>query len=206
MNPELQVFLQDMVAAVLASLPQLVIVLGYLFTFVKSIKGKVDSFPAKVDEFQKISNEKFDSLQVSVNVSIDKMQDFLFNNLPNQIQEQVKTAISSYLDPLVVLLENYSSQLQSTTEQVNILSRQNKVYLDIILKLVAQDPQKVKEGVSKYVTTLVNSTKQELERYPQLLIRELPKLQMALKEALIVIGRQEFQKILVEIGYEAIEK
>lgn len=206
MNPELQVFLQDMVAAVLASLPQLVIVLGYLFTFVKSIKGKVDSFPAKVDEFQKISNEKFDSLQVSVNGSIDKMQDFLFNNLPNQIQEQVKTAISSYLDPLVVLLENYSSQLQSTTEQVNILSRQNKVYLDIILKLVAQDPQKVKEGVSKYVTTLVNSTKQELERYPQLLIRELPKLQMALKEALIVIGRQEFQKILVEIGYEAIEK
>lgn len=206
MNPELQVFLQDMVAAVLASLPQLVIVLGYLFTFVKSIKGKVDSFPAKVDEFQKISNEKFDSLQVSVNGSIDKMQDFLFNNLPNQIQEQVKTAISSYLDPLVVLLENYSSQLQSTTEQVNILSRQNKVYLDIILKLVAQDPQKVKEGVSKYVTTLVNSTKQELERYPQLLIRELPKLQVALKEALIVMGRQEFQKLLVEIGYEATEK
>ena len=206
MNPELQVFLQDMVAALLASLPQLVIVLGYLFTFVKSIKGKVDSFPAKVDEFQKISNEKFDSLQVSVNGSIDKMQDFLFNNLPNQIQEQVKTAISSYLDPLVVLLENYSSQLQSTTEQVNILSRQNKVYLDIILKLVAQDPQKVKDGVAKYVTTLVNSTKQELERYPQLLIKELPKLQMALKEALVVMGQQEFQKLLVEIGYEAIEK
>ena len=206
MNPELQVFLQDMVAALLASLPQLVIVLGYLFTFVKSIKGKVDSFPAKVDEFQKISNEKFDSLQVSVNGSIDKMQDFLFNNLPNQIQEQVKTAISSYLDPLVVLLENYSSQLQSTTEQVNILSRQNKVYLDIILQLVAQDPQKVKDGVAKYVTTLVNSTKQELERYPQLLIKELPKLQMALKEALVVMGQQEFQKLLVEIGYEAIEK
>ena len=206
MNPELQVFLQDMVAALLASLPQLVIVLGYLFTFVKSIKGKVDSFPAKVDEFQKLSNEKFDSLQVSVNGSIDKMQDFLFNNLPNQIQEQVKTAISSYLDPLVVLLENYSSQLQSTTEQVNILSRQNKVYLDIILKLVAQDPQKVKDGVAKYVTTLVNSTKQELERYPQLLIKELPKLQMALKEALVVMGQQEFQKLLVEIGYEAIEK
>ncbi|MFA6654070.1 MAG: hypothetical protein WCS93_07010 [Candidatus Delongbacteria bacterium] len=206
MNPELQVFLQDMVAALLASLPQLVIVLGYLFTFVKSIKGKVDSFPAKVDEFQKISNEKFDSLQVSVNDNIDKMQDFLFNNLPNQIQEQVKTAISSYLDPLVVLLENYSSQLQSTTEQVNILSRQNKVYLDIILKLVAQDPQKVKDGVAKYVTTLVNSTKQELERYPQLLIKELPKLQMALKEALVVMGQQEFQKLLVEIGYEAIEK
>lgn len=188
MNPELQVFLQDMVAALLASFPQLVIVLGYLFTFVKSIKGKVDSFPDKVDEFQKISNEKFDSLQVSVNDNIDKMQDFLFNNLPNQIQEQVKTAISSYLDPLVVLLENYSSQLQSTTEQVNILSRQNKVYLDIILKLVAQDPQKVKDGVAKYVTTLVNSTKQELERYPQLLIKELPKLQMALKEALVVMG------------------
>ena len=206
MNPELQVFLQDMVAALLASLPQLVIVLGYLFTFVKSIKGKVDSFPAKVDEFQKISNEKFDSLQVSVNGSIDKMQDFLFNNLPNQIQEQVKTAISSYLDPLVVLLENYSSQLQSTTEQVNILSRQNKVYLDIILQLVAQDPQKVKDGVAKYVTTLVNSTKQELERYPQLLIKELPKLQMALREALVVMGQQEFQKLLVEIGYEAIEK
>ena len=206
MNPELQVFLQDMVAALLASFPQLVIVLGYLFTFVKSIKGKVDSFPAKVDEFQKISNEKFDSLQVSVNGSIDKMQDFLFNNLPNQIQEQVKTAISSYLDPLTSMLENYSSQLQSTTEQVNILSRQNKVYLDIILKLVAQDPQKVKDGVAKYVTTLVNSTKQELERYPQLLIKELPKLQMALKEALVVMGQQEFQKLLVEIGYEAIEK
>ena len=206
MNPELQVFLQDMVAALLASFPQLVIVLGYLFTFVKSIKGKVDSFPAKVDEFQKISNEKFDSLQVSVNGSIDKMQDFLFNNLPNQIQEQVKTAISSYLDPLTSMLENYSSQLQSTTEQVNILSRQNKVYLDIILKLVAQDPQKVKDGVAKYVTTFVNSTKQELERYPQLLIKELPKLQMALKEALVVMGQQEFQKLLVEIGYEAIEK
>ena len=206
MNPELQVFLQDMVAALLASFPQLVIVLGYLFTFVKSIKGKVDSFPAKVDEFQKLSNEKFDSLQVSVNGSIDKMQDFLFNNLPNQIQEQVKTAISSYLDPLTSMLENYSSQLQSTTEQVNILSRQNKVYLDIILKLVAQDPQKVKDGVAKYVTTLVNSTKQELERYPQLLIKELPKLQMALKEALVVMGQQEFQKLLVEIGYEAIEK
>ena len=103
------------------------------------------------------------------------------------------------------MLENYSSQLQSTTEQVNILSRQNKVYLDIILKLVAQDPQKVKDGV-KYVTTLVNSTKQELERYPQLLIKELPKLQMALKEALVVMGQQEFQKLLVEIGYEAIEK
>lgn len=206
MNPELQVFLQDMVAAVLASLPQLVIVIGYLFTFAKSIKGKVDSFPAKVDEFQKISNEKFDSLQVSVNGSIDKMQDFLFNNLPNQIQEQVKTAISSYLDPLISMLENYSLQLQSTTEQVNILSRQNKVYLDIILQLVAQDPQKVKDGVAKYVTTLVNSTKQELERYPQLLIKELPKLQMALREALVVMGQQEFQKLLVEIGYEAIEK
>ena len=206
MNPELQVFLQDMVAALLASFPQLVIVLGYLFTFVKSIKGKVDSFPDKIDEFQKISNEKFDSLQVSVNGRIDKMQDFLFNNLPNQIQEQVKNAIGSYLDPLLSMLENYSSQLQSTTEQVNILSRQNKVYLDIILKLVAQDPQKVKDGVAKYVTTLVNSTKQELERYPQLLIQELPKLQMALKEALVVMGQQEFQKLLVEIGYEAIEK
>ncbi len=206
MNPELQVFLQDMVAAVLASLPQLVIVLGYLFTFVKSIKGKVDSFPAKVDEFQKLSNESFDALQSSVNGSVDKMQDFLFNNLPNQIQEQVKTAISSYLDPLLSMLENYSSQLQSTTEQVNILSRQNKVYLYIILQLVAQDPQKVKDSVAKYVTTLVNSTKQELERYPQLLIKELPKLQIALKEALVVMGQQEFQKLLVEIGYEAIEK
>ena len=79
MNPELQVFLQDMVAALLASLPQLVIVLGYLFTFVKSIKGKVDSFSSQSRRIsKKLSNEKFDSLQVSVNGSIDKMQDFSF--------------------------------------------------------------------------------------------------------------------------------
>jgi uncharacterized protein YaaN involved in tellurite resistance len=98
-------------------------------------------------------------------------------------------------------LASYKVQLATNIEQTNLLARQNKIFMDVILELVAKDPIKVSQGITQAVSTKINLTKEELEKYPDILVKDTKVLESALQEAYKLMGKVSFEKLLKNIGY-----
>ena len=173
----------------IAAIPQIVIVLSTVLYSLNSIKNKVNTYP-------KIANETKVGVDTSLVAIKSKIEGIL-----NVSQEKLSTTLGTTLATMENELSSYRKQLSTNIEQTNLLARQNKLFMDVILDLVAQDPKKVSLGITQAVSTKINLTKEELEKYPELLVKDKKVLESALKEAYKLMGKISFEKLLSEIGY-----
>lgn len=180
---------QGVVEEIIAAVPQIVVVLTTVVYSLKAIRDKVNSFPKQISETKE-----------SINVSLQTQQNALSAIVEGMRQEIVKQ-VGETLINMEKELETYKKELISNSEQVNILIRQNKMFTDIIATLVAKDPKFIQDDVAKNILQRTNLSKEDLENYPQLLIKEMPKLEGALKEALLVLGEKKFEEVLGKVGY-----
>jgi hypothetical protein len=75
------------------------------------------------------------------------------------------------------------------------------VLVDVLLDIVSKDAEKVSSGIAQKVSAKLNLAKEQLEKYPEILVSDIKVLENAMKETHTLIGKQEFEKLLKKIGY-----
>lgn len=197
--------IQEIITSLITRIPELVIALTLILQGLKAIQTKVSLFPANLEKTKTTLNDSFTE---SKNVLIKEFAETkvaLLNEVAD-FKKQIIAQVGETLTGMQGELNKYQELLKANTEQSNVLARQNKVFMDIIANLISKDPEKIREGLAAYVSTQVGLSKEEHEKYPERLMTELPVLEKALKEALIVIGDKAFEEMLRKIGYERKEE
>jgi ABC-type transporter Mla subunit MlaD len=188
--------IEEMIAAV----PQIVIVLTTVVYSLNAIKSKVNSFPLQMEETKKTLNTSFDDNKKQMNTTLSETQSKLLKSVDESNKRMEENVEQKLLDMKGELL-GYKEELKSNSDQTNILIRQSKMFMDVIANLVSQDQNQVKDELAKNVVVKTMLSKKELEQYPQLLVKELPILENAMKEVLTLIGQEKFEALLEKVGY-----
>ena len=200
MNTETLDLITGVVEEIIAAIPQIVVVLTTVVYSLNAIKAKVNSFPVQIKETKETVDTNLKETKDAITSSLQTQQNALSSIVEDMRQEIVKQ-VGETLINMEKELETYKKELVSNSEQTNMLIRQNKMFTDIIATLVAKDPKFIQDDVAKNILQRTNLSKEELENYPQVLIKELPKLEGALKEALLVLGKEKFEEVLGKVGY-----
>jgi formate dehydrogenase maturation protein FdhE len=200
MNTETLDLITGVVEEIIAAIPQIVVVLTTVVYSLNAIKSKVNTFPVKIEDTKLSLNKSFDETKQNLNTSFAQTKKEMLDVVDN-VAKKIQLSVEGTLSSMAGELQGYKQQLQSESDQVNLLVRQNKVFTDIIASLVAKEPAKVNDAVAKIVAQRTTLSKQELENYPSLLIKELPMLEKALKEAYVVLGESKLKELLGKIGY-----
>jgi hypothetical protein len=200
MTTETLDLISGVIEEIIAAIPQIVVVLTTVVYSLNAIKSKVNSFPLKMEDTKLSLNKSFDETKQSLNISFAQTKKDLLEIVDNTTKK-IALSVDEKLIFMANALQGYKQQLQSESDQVNLLVRQNKAFTDIIGALVAKEPSKVNEGVAKIIAQRTTLSKEEMEKYPSLLIKELPMLENALKEAFVVLGEKKLAEILGKIGY-----
>lgn len=177
------------VEEIIAAIPQIVVVLTTVVYSLNAIKQRVNTFPLKMEETKKTLSTSFEQTKKDLLLTTD------------EVTKKIQASVEASLVSMGKELQGYKQQLQSESDQVNLLVRQNKVFVELLTALATKEPSKLKEDVSKIISQRSILSKQELENYPSLLIKELPMLEKALKEAYVVLGESKLKEILGKIGY-----
>jgi hypothetical protein len=178
-NMNLGEFGMNVVENLIAAIPQLAVVGSTVVYSLRKIRDKTQEFPTILSQ----TKEKMDS-------SLKK------------VGSKIESNVNGSLVKMQEELNGYKQELQQTKEQQNMLVKENKLFIDVILEFIAKNPQMVKEGLSKIVSMKAKLTKQELEEYPQVLLADSLKLKEAISEAGSVMGQEELDKMLQGMGYE----
>jgi hypothetical protein len=222
MNPETIDLITNVIEELIAAIPQIVVVLTTVVYSLNAIKAKVNTFPKITEQNQQKNMAEMTDTKNKVSAMLEQMKnevEVILEGNKNKVESmledsslQFRTLFSAFAEEnhkkvgqtLVDMkreLVDYQKDLKSSSDQTNMLVRQNKMFTDVITALVVEDPKKVVNGVAKAVMQRTNLSKEEMENYPELLIKELPMLENALKEAMAVLGNEKFEEMLKKVGY-----
>ena len=107
----------------------------------------------------------------------------------NEFKQDVKEVIDTELVEL-------RQRVETLTNQINVLGKENKIFQDVIAMLVGKDPEKVKSGIAQAVKTKLDFSKAELEANPELLLNSKT---MEYLES--VVGEKNVDNIMWKLGY-----
>jgi hypothetical protein len=175
-------FGMNIVENLIAAIPQLAVVGSTVVYSLRKIRDKTQEFPTILSQ----TKEKMDS-------SLKK------------VGSKIESNVNGSLVKMQEELNGYKQELQQTKEQQNMLVKENKLFIDVILEFVAKNPQMVKEGISRAISMKAKLTKKELEEFPNILVNDSSKLVHAMKEAKSVMGEEAFSKLLQGIDNESKE-
>ncbi len=192
-----QLLLIEMIENVIATIPQMTVVLAMVGTSLSKVKKKTEDFPNQVagvkKEFELVKND----FKESFNQSRKDMENMLKN-----VAEEMKSGVNDVMTSMKQELADYKSQLTRTNTQTSLLVKENKAFMEVISLMITNDPLKVKDGVAKLVANQLNMTQEELENYTELFIDNLPLLEKMLKEGFETFGQEDIDIILKSLGYE----
>jgi hypothetical protein len=211
MNPETIDLITNVIEELIAAIPQIVVVLTTVIYSLNAIKAKVNTFPKITEQNQQKNIAEMAETRNKVSSMLEENKNKV-ESLLEQSGLQLRTLFSAFaeenhqkvghtLEVMEKELTTYKAKIDQNASQTNLLAQQNKLFMDIILEFIAKDPKKVSEGISQSVSTKVNLTKEQLEKYPEVLIKDIKVLESALKETYSVIGKDAFNELLERIGY-----
>ena len=177
-----------------AAIPQLAVVGSTVVYSLKKIKSKTEEFPTILKQTKEKMDTSFDSSRKQIAKSLE------------ETSEKIAEKVNGSLEGMQQQLDTYKEQLKQSTEQQNMLVKENKLFIDVILEFVAKNPEMVKNGISRAVSLKSQLTKKQLEEFPNILVNDSSKLTQALREARAVMGEEEYKKLLEGIGNEREEK
>lgn len=183
-------FLITTIENLVASFPQLVVVVTTIIYMYGTIKKQTADFPLAIEDTKKTLTSSFDCVVTDVekilNNSITKITDNIVNNMDRMEKE----------------LKGFNGQMENMKDKYNLLLLENKAFFDIISVLVSSNPEMINKDVTSKVNHFLNLTKKELEVKANQFISNLPVLEKALKDALINFTQQEIDDMLGRLGYE----
>ena len=177
-----------------AAIPQLAVVGSTVVYSLKKIKSKTEEFPTILKQTKEKMDTSFDSSRKQIAKSLE------------ETSEKIAEKVNGSLEGMQQQLDTYKEQLKQSTEQQNMLVKENKLFMDVILEFVAKNPEMVKNGISRVVSLKTQLTKKQLEEFPNILVNDSNKLVQALKEAKSVMGEEAYNKLLEGVGNEREEK
>lgn len=186
---------------VVANIPQLVATLGIIIFNLQQMKKKVATFPA-------IAKNTQDKLKIDFDETSKVLQK-AFESSAKDLKEVVQIEVKGFVDKVSTEMTNIKDEMHSfqesidlTKDQFNLLTKENKLFMDIIATLLGQDVAKIKSGISAQIINKLNLTKQELEKYPETLMTNMEFLEKTLKEILVVTDGTKLNELLRGLGYE----
>lgn len=186
---------------VVANIPQLVATLGIIIFNLQQMKKKVATFPA-------IAKNTQDKLKIDFDETSKVLQK-AFESSAKDLKEVVQVEVKGFVDKVSTEMTNIKDEMHSfqesidlTKDQFNLLTKENKLFMDIIATLLGQDVAKIKSGISAQIINKLNLTKQELEKYPETLMTNMEFLEKTLKEILVVTDGTKLNELLRGLGYE----
>jgi phosphoribosylaminoimidazole-succinocarboxamide synthase len=200
MNTETLDLITNVIEEMIAAIPQIVVVLTTVVYSLNAIKARVNSFPVQIKETKDTMNLNLKETKDSVNSSLSQSKKEI-SEIVNDMRKEMLKSVNETLVDMKKELVDYQNDLKSSSDQTNMLVRQNKILMQVISDLVGKDTEMVAKGVAKQLAFRTNLSKEELENYPELLIKELPMLENALKEAMLVLGDGKFEEMLKKVGY-----
>jgi len=190
----------SVIEELIAAIPQIVVVLTTVVYSLNAIRSKVNTFPTIAKDTQKSVDNKLVETQTKIQQNLDQSK-FEVSNSLELFKKELHTSVNGTLVDMEKELATYKGFLKENIDQTNLLARQNKLFMDVIIDLIAKDPKKVSDGIAQAVSTKVNLSKEQLEQYPQLLVKDIKVLEGSLKEAMNIMGKEKFEELLTKIGY-----
>lgn len=193
----IEVFLMEVLDNVIATIPQLTIVLTLVGSSLKKVKKNTKDFPDEVKAVKKEFNILKDDFKEGFDKS-KKAMEVMLKDVAKEMKEGVQNVMSS----MQTELNGYKAQLTRNNTQLSLLGKENKVFMEIIAEMVTKNPQLVKSGVAKVVGDKLNMTREELEKYTDVFIDNLPLLTKVIEEGVDNFGQEEIDAVLLSLGYE----
>lgn len=211
-----QDFLTKIIENFVASVPQLVALLGSILFYLKKVRATADILPTQVNTLGDTLGKTFTEAKENLISSFTEVKNNMessFEKAANNIDKVVSDAVASITskvnDELIAMkkeLSQYKAILNAQKEQSNLLARENVAFMQLLSELLEKDYDKIKSGVAQKVLNRFTLTKEELQKYPDVLVQDSALLEKALKEIKNISGVEKLDTILKELGYERKEK
>jgi|688.fasta_scaffold204280_4 hypothetical protein len=200
MTTETLDLISGVIEELIAAIPQIVVVLTTVLYSLRAIKDKVNTFPKITEQNQQKNSAENAETKKKVE-SMLQQSSAEFKNLFSAFADENDQKVGNTLKIMEKEIHDYKEQLKFNIDQTNIFLRQNKVLVDVLLDIVSKDAEKVSSGIAQKVSAKLNLAKEQLEKYPEILVSDIKVLENAMKETHTLIGKQEFEKLLKKIGY-----
>jgi len=200
-----QEFLTKIIENFIASVPQIVALLGSILFYLKKVKTTADILPSQVNTLGDTLGKTFTEVKNNMESSFEKAA----KNIDKVVSDAVANITSKVNDELTAMkkeLSQYKAILNAQKEQSNLLARENVAFMQLLSELLEKDYDKIKSGVAQKVLNRFTLTKEELQKYPDVLVQDSALLEKALKEIKNISGIEKLDNILKELGYERKEK
>lgn len=177
----------------IANIPTLSVVVVGVLSALKKIKYTAKKYP----DITKVMKEEIMEEIANQKKSLEIMQVNFMNSM-KELYETSKREIDESRKESIKILKQFSN----TQLQLNALIKQNKASFEIISSLIAKDSSFIKNGVSSMVIDISNKSKKEIEKLSKEISTDYNVLKGSVSELLVLVGEDNFKKILEEIGYE----
>ena len=194
-------FLTNLVENLIVSVPQLVTVIGMVMYGLNNLKKKTAEFPDQVKQVKQDLTISFDETKLLVQDMLGESRKSI-NGLVKEATTQLRGQVIDVMCGMQEELKYYHETLQSVKGQANLLVKENRAMFDLVIQLVAKNPELVKKGLSATITNALTLTQEELKSYSVKMIDSLPLLETVLKEALVNYTKEEIDGIMESVGYE----
>ena len=194
-------FLTNLIENLIASVPQLVAVISMVMYSLNNLKKKTAEFPNQLSDVKENLVTNFKETKVMVQDMLAESRKTI-NGLVEEATTQLREEVTDVMGSMQEELKYYRETLQSVKGQSNLLVKENKAMFDLVIQLVAKNPEFVKKGLASTITDSLTLTQEELKNYSVQMIDSLPLLETVLKEALVNYTQEEIDGIMESIGYE----
>ena len=194
-------FLTNLVENLIASVPQLVAVISMVMYSLNNLKKKTAEFPNQLSVVKENLVTDFKETKLMVQDMLAESRKTI-NGLVEEATTQLREEVTDVMGSMQEELKYYRETLQSVKGQSNLLVKENKAMFDLVIQLVAKNPELVKKGLASTITNSLTLTQEELKNYSVQMIDSLPLLETVLKEALVNYTQEEIDGIMESIGYE----
>ena len=194
-------FLANLVENLIASVPQLVAVISMVMYSLNNLKKQTAEFPNQLSDVKENLVTDFKETKVMVQDMLAESRKTI-NGLVEEATTQLREEVTDVMGSMQEELKYYRETLQSVKGQSNLLVKENKAMFDLVIQLVAKNPEFVKKGLASTITDSLTLTQEELKNYSVQMIDSLPLLETVLKEALVNYTQEEVDGIMESIGYE----
>lgn len=194
-------FLTTLIENLIASVPQLVAVISMVMYSLNNLKKQTAEFPNQLSVVKENLVTDFKETKLMVQDMLAESRKTI-NSLVEEATTQLREEVTDVMGSMQEELKYYRETLQSVKAQANLLVKENKAMFDLVIQLVAKNPEFVKKGLASTITNSLTLTQEELKNYSVKMIDSLPLLETVLKEALVNYTQEEIDGVMESIGYE----
>lgn len=198
---DMNLFLVEILEKFVASVPQFVVLATLVASKLSEVQKETKNFPNQVEDVKTTMQNAFSSTTTEMQNSFGNLSAEVIKQIQDNAKQMI-TDVNLIMEGMQNELKFYRENLDGVKNQINLLVRENKAFVEVISVLVSKDPQMIKDGLATVISRELNMTKEELEQFPEQLVTNLPLLKEVLQETSSTLSQETLDGIMESIGYE----